>query len=78
MAELKALQTFADKQRMHVPHLITWKRVTQGPNELFPGGYIAFTIMTLMPGKDLLDLGFWSMPVDEQGEIRAAFKAALK
>nr|POE63436.1 hypothetical protein CFP56_04339 [Quercus suber] len=79
LAELKALQTFRDKQRSSVPHLISWKRITQGADSLFPGGYIAFTVMTLMPGDTLLDLGFWSnMSVSEQEEIRIAFIATLK
>lgn len=47
-------------------------------NGLFPSGYLVITIMTLMPGVTLLDLGFWSLTSDEQEIIRAAFLKALK
>jgi hypothetical protein len=54
------------------------KKTTQGMNGLFPSGYLVITIMTLMPGVTLLDLGFWSLTSDEQEIIRAAFLKALK
>ncbi|KAH6707921.1 hypothetical protein BKA61DRAFT_615956 [Leptodontidium sp. MPI-SDFR-AT-0119] len=77
-AELHALKTFASKKRSSVPNLMTWKKTTQGMNGLFPSGYLVITIMTLMPGVTLLDLGFWSLTSDEQEIIRAAFLKALK
>ncbi|KAH7323477.1 hypothetical protein BKA65DRAFT_598089 [Rhexocercosporidium sp. MPI-PUGE-AT-0058] len=77
-AELHALKTFASKKRSSVPHLVTWKKFAQDADGLFPGGYIVITIMTLMSGKTLLDLGFWGMTADEQESIRAAFLIVLK
>lgn len=43
-----------------------------------PGGYIAYIVMTLMPGRDLMDLKFWSMDEPRKEEIRRAFVVALK
>ncbi|KAG4429664.1 hypothetical protein IFR05_014851 [Cadophora sp. M221] len=77
-AELHALKIFALKKRSSVPNLVAWKKKTQGINGLFPGGYLIITIMTLMPGNTLLDLGFWGLTSDEQETIRTAFIAALK
>jgi len=76
--ELHALKTFALRKQGSVPHLVTWKQVAQGADSLFPGGYIVITVMTLMPGKTLLDLGFWSLTSDEQNTIRAAFLTTLR
>ncbi|KAH7407468.1 hypothetical protein BKA64DRAFT_721277 [Cadophora sp. MPI-SDFR-AT-0126] len=78
VAELHALETFALRKRASVPHLVTWKQMAQGPEGLLPGGYLVITIMTLMPGKTLLDLGFWSLTSDEQDTIRDAFLTTLK
>ncbi|PVH83661.1 hypothetical protein DL98DRAFT_569424 [Cadophora sp. DSE1049] len=77
-AELHALKSFALRKQGSVPHLVTWKRTAQGAAGLFPGGYLVITVMTLMPGKTLLDLGFWSLTSDEQDMIRAAFLTTLK
>lgn len=43
-----------------------------------PDGYIAYTVMTLLPGKHLMDLKFWSMDDAEKEEIRTAFPLVLK
>ncbi|KAL2065206.1 hypothetical protein VTL71DRAFT_2875 [Oculimacula yallundae] len=77
-AELHALETFAKKERKSVPQLVTWKKLAQGKNGLLPGGYLIITVMTLMPGKSLLDLSFWSLASDVQESIRAAFMVTLK
>ena len=58
--------------------IIQGKQAAQGADSLFPGGYIVITVMTLMPGKTLLDLGFWSLTLDEQNAIRAAFLTTLR
>ncbi|CZT11050.1 uncharacterized protein RCO7_10171 [Rhynchosporium graminicola] len=57
---------------------IAGKKQSQGTHSLFPGGYLVITIMTLMPGKTLLDLGFWSLPLEVQTLIRTAFLATLR
>lgn len=36
------------------------------------------TVMTLMPGETLLELGFWSLGEDVQNVIRGKFLVALK
>lgn len=76
--ELKALQTFADTKSPSLPHLLAWKTAVQGDDGPMPNGYIAYIVMTLMPGRDLMDLKFWSMPAPRQEEIRRAFIVALK
>lgn len=43
-----------------------------------PGGYIAYVVMTLMPGQHLMDLKFWSMTEEQREEIREAFLPAIK
>lgn len=43
-----------------------------------PGGYIAYIVMTLMPGRDLMELKFWSMTEEEREEIRKAFLLVIK
>lgn len=77
-AELQALQKFADTKRLSVPHLVAWKKVVQGDDGPMPGGYLAYVVMTLMPGQDLMALKFWSMNDDQREEIRDAFLVAIK
>ncbi|KAK0100931.1 hypothetical protein ONS95_007374 [Cadophora gregata] len=77
LAELHALEAFATRKQGSVPHLVAWKETTQGTGGLFPGGYLVITVMTLMPGKTLLELGFWSLKSDEQDTIRNAFLTTL-
>lgn len=43
-----------------------------------PGGYLAYVVMTLMPGRDLMELKFWSMDESQREEIRDAFLVAIK
>ncbi|KAF2482000.1 hypothetical protein BDY17DRAFT_300073 [Neohortaea acidophila] len=76
--ELKALKIFADTDSPSLPHLISWKTAVQGADGPMPGGYIAYVVMTRMPGLDLLELKFWSMPEDLQEEIRKRFLVAIK
>lgn len=76
--ELKALKIFADTDSPSLPHLISWKTAVQGADGPMPGGYIAYVVMTRMPGLDLLELKFWSMPEDLQEEIRKNFLVAIK
>lgn len=76
--ELKALKIFADTKSPSLPHLLSWKTAVQGADGPMPGGYIAYVVMTRMPGLDLLELKFWSMPEDLQEEIRKNFLVAIK
>ena len=76
--ELKALRKFADTKSPSLPHLIAWKTVIQDANGPMPGGYIAYVVMTLMPGQDLMALKFWSLPEPRREDIRRAFLVALK
>lgn len=77
-AELKALATFEAHNLTSVPHLIATKSVPQDAGGLFPGGYITYTIMTMMPGRNLMDLKFWGLPEEQRQEIRQAFLIELK
>lgn len=78
LAELQALKVFTNTKAPSLPHLVAWKRGIQGADGLLPGGYIVYTVMTLMPGQNLKDLGFWSMPEALQQEIRDAFLPVIK
>ncbi|KAK4897550.1 hypothetical protein LTR27_004694 [Elasticomyces elasticus] len=77
-AEWSALQRFRDESVEGVPHNIATQCSSQGPHGPFPGGYISFTIMTRMPGQDLMAYKFWSMEDAVKEEIRQAFVALLK
>ncbi|KAK5123906.1 hypothetical protein LTR85_002102 [Meristemomyces frigidus] len=77
-AELKALQTFRQSGLEGVPHLIDTKCTPQGPDGPFPGGYISYTVMTKMPGLDLMASKFWSLADEEKDERREAFLLVLK
>lgn len=77
-AELEALQRFADTNTPSLPHLVAWKKVVQGADGPMPGGYLAYVVMTLMPGRDLMELKFWSMTEAQREEIRDAFLVAIK
>lgn len=50
----------------------------QGSDGPMPGGYLAYVVMTLMPGQDLMALKFWSMDEEKREEIRDAFLEAIK
>lgn len=77
-AELKVLQLFRDQRIENVPHLVTWKKVVQPFIGVYPGGYVIYTIMTLMPGQGLLDFGFWGTTEDEREKIRGIFMKKLR
>ncbi|KAI7533232.1 hypothetical protein KC331_g13169 [Hortaea werneckii] len=77
-AELKALKTFRENDTDGVPHLIAHKCEAQGPQGPFPNGYISYSIMTKMPGQDLMALKFWSLEDEEREERRRAFLQVLK
>jgi hypothetical protein len=57
---------------------VAWKNIVQGDDGPMPGGYLAYVVMTLMPGKDIMELRFWSMPEAEREEIRDRFVVALR
>ena len=52
--------------------------MVQGDDGPMPGGYIAYIVMTLMPGMHLMDLKFWSQSDEEKQAIRKAFVPVLK
>ena len=76
--ELKALKAFADSASPGLPHLVAWQKYSQGSDGPLPGGYISCMLMTIVPGENLLDLGFWSMTFEQQQEIRDTFLVVLK
>lgn len=77
-AELDALKKYADTKSVGLPHLVSWKKAVQGENGPMPGGYIIYIVMTLMPGRDLMELKFWSMTEEQREEIRNAFLPLIK
>ena len=77
-AEWEALSKFREAQLEGVPHLVAKKCSVQPANGHFPGGYVAYTVMTLMPGQDLMDTKFWSLDDETKEIIREAFVALLK
>lgn len=77
-AELKALKKFSDENILNVPHLMSWKKATQGPDGIHPGGYIIYTVMTRVPGESLWDLGYWSMESSQRAEIQQIFLKKLR
>jgi len=77
-AELQALKTFTTHNLASAPHLIASKSTAQRVGDLFPEGYISYTVMTKMPGRDLMSLGFWSLPEEQRAQIREAFLKELK
>lgn len=77
-AELKALTVFTEAENCHVPRLMAFKQEEQGPNGLLPGGYISYTILTKLPGRNLYDLQYWSLPSTERDLIMDEFWRALQ
>ncbi|PPJ59369.1 hypothetical protein CBER1_11708 [Cercospora berteroae] len=77
-AEQEALQKFADTKSPGLPHLVATKLIAQDEKGPMPGGYISYMVMTLMPGKDLMEAKFWSMPEEQQNRIRDAFRQVIK
>ena len=77
-AELKALKTFRENNTEGVPHLIAHKCELQGLQGPFPNGYISYSVMTKMPGQDLMALKFWSLEEEEREQRRQAFLEVLK
>ncbi|KAK5110818.1 hypothetical protein LTR62_005529 [Meristemomyces frigidus] len=76
--ERKALQKFRESSLNGVPHLVASKCVAQAATGPFPGGYVSYTIMTLMPGQDLMETKFWSLDDGTKAIIRDAFVNLLK
>ena len=77
-AELKVLQLFRDQKIECVPHLLTWKKATQPHDGVHPGGYVIYTVMTLLPGQTLWDLGYWGMTDNERDVIKDIFMKKLR
>lgn len=87
-AELVALQKFSEEKSPGLPHLVAWKKGVQeeinkkeeGGEEAkwpMPGGYVVYIVMTLMPGRHLMDWGFWGLEEEEREVIRERFVGVL-
>lgn len=92
-AELVALQKFSEENSPGLPHLVAWKKGVQeeinkkeegeGKEEeeeaKWPmlGGYVVYIVMTLMPGRHLMDWGFWGLEEEEREVIRERFVGVL-
>ena len=76
--ELAALKVFRDAETNHAPRLVAFSdSQKQGPDGLLPGGYISCTVMTVIPGRSLFDLGYWSLEAEDRAEIQKHFLEAL-
>jgi len=75
--ELSALEIFQDAGTEYGPRLVAFDTLRQNPDGLLPGGYISCTIMNVIPGKSLFDLGYWSLEPEDREEIQKAFLNAL-
>tara|TARA_R110002003_G_scaffold279_16_gene18139 strand:+ start:8213 stop:8542 length:330 start_codon:yes stop_codon:yes gene_type:complete len=78
--EAAALERLGIMQCKHAPRLPHFASDTLQPGtheEEIAGGFIVYTLMTKMPGKRLTCENFWSRPLKDREEIRAAFKEAL-
>ena len=80
-SELHALQLSTTHRCKYLPTLLSFRKGSQAPTGLLPGGYISYLLMTNMPGIRLgthveNDSIFWSLPRTERDDIRAAFKVA--
>lgn len=86
-AELVALQKFSEENSPGLPHLVAWKKGVQEENQKneeggeakwpMPGGYVVYIVMTLMPGRHLMDWGFWGLEEEEREVIRERFVGVL-
>lgn len=76
--EVSALTAFRDGNSLVSPHLVALETLRQADDGPMSGGYISFTIMTMMPGTDLLVYKYWSIGVQERLLIREQFLVALK
>lgn len=87
-AELVALQKFSEENSPGLPHLVAWKKGVQEENQKneeggeeakwpMPGGYVVYIVMTLMPGRHLMDWGFWGLEEEEREVIREGFVGVL-
>lgn len=86
-AELVALQKFSEENSPGLPHLVAWKKGVQeeinkkeeGGEAKWPmlGGYVVYIVMTLMPGRHLMDWGFWGLEEEEREVIRERFVGVL-
>jgi hypothetical protein len=75
--ELSALKIFRDAETNHAPRLVAFDSQRQRPDGLLPDGYISCTVMTVIPGKSLFDLGYWSLEAADREEIQQSFLEAL-
>ncbi|KAM0716919.1 hypothetical protein Q7P37_006771 [Cladosporium fusiforme] len=75
--ETHALQIFHDARSPYGPNLIASETFSQPRSGLLPGGYISYTVMTLVPGRSLYELGYWSLAPEQRQEIQEEFIATL-
>lgn len=76
--ELDALRLFGAAQTSAGPNLIAFENFPQPAEGLLPGGYVNCTIMSVLPGKSLFELGYWSLEEEKREEVREAFGQALR
>lgn len=74
--ELRALSIFTNANVANVPHLLAFTTHQQPDSGPLPGGYITYTLMTLLPGQPLFN--YWSLPTATHDTIRARFLEVLK
>lgn len=77
---MQALQKFDAYECAHTPHLLafTCNTLEEGldPNGM-TGGFVAWTLMTRVPGERIRYSDYWRCSSDKRAEIRKAFKKAL-
>ena len=77
--ELKALELFRDQKTQYAPHLVAFKQDVQLENGKLPGGYITYTVMTKMPGKNLYPgWKYWDLQPSDRDQIIPKFLKALR
>ncbi|QIW97964.1 hypothetical protein AMS68_003482 [Peltaster fructicola] len=77
-AEIQALKTFRTANTVSTPHLVAFEQQVQPDDGPLPGGYVTYTIMSKMPGQNLLDYKYWSTGFEERAIIQEHFIVALR
>lgn len=74
--ELDRLERLTELGCTSTPRLLDYKRMIQDDKMWFPGGYVVYILMELLPGKPLDN--FWLLPRKERDQVRKAFRTALE
>lgn len=78
--EINALGKFNECNCANAPHLLGAVQDVIRPrvdDEAMIHGYVAFILMTKVPGEHIDQKKYWALSVAERDEIRAAFREAL-